>query len=425
MFATGAADDGVSVFSLAANGTLTNVTVAGGNVTDAGALELDGARFVTTAVLNSVTYLFVAGIADDGLSVFSINNTTGALTNVDNETNAGGGSFLGGCASLAVVTVSGSIFLYAAGSTENGFTLFSVNQNTGQITGLTGFAADDGLDGVSALHTAAIGSSVFFSAGTLEDAINVYSIDAMGSPTKIDKVVDGGNRELNAVAALTTAVVAGKTFLFAAAQEDHGVSVFEVSAEGFLTNVFNVTDDATLKLFNASALATAAIAGTTYLFAAGFDDDGVSVFGVAPDGTLVNVANISDAGSLELSGPSGLTTTVVGGNTYLTVAGADDSGLSVFRVDATGLDHQRHRRQRHNQRSQLGAGPARAGRARRHHQWPRRQRHHRGPGRRRHHQWRRRRRRHGWRRRRRRVWDLPGPKALATGSPAEPEATAS
>ena len=89
MFATGFADDGVSVFSLAANGTLTNVIVPGGNVTDAGALELDGAVAVTTAVLNGTTYLFVAGRADDGISVFSVNNVTGALTNVENEMDAG------------------------------------------------------------------------------------------------------------------------------------------------------------------------------------------------------------------------------------------------------------------------------------------------------------------------------------------------
>ena len=85
-------------------------------------------------------------------------------------------------------------------------------------------------------------------------------------------------------------MVAGKTFLFAAGRFDDGVSVFEVSAAGFLTNVFNITDDATLALDGAQALTTAVIAGTTYLFVAGFADDGVSVFAVAPDGTLVHFA---------------------------------------------------------------------------------------------------------------------------------------
>ncbi len=73
MFATGSIDDGVSVFSLAADGTLTNVAV-GGNIADGGALELDGAVAVTTALLNGTTYLFVAGIEDDGISVFCVDN---------------------------------------------------------------------------------------------------------------------------------------------------------------------------------------------------------------------------------------------------------------------------------------------------------------------------------------------------------------
>ena len=132
-------------------------------------------------------------------------------------------------------------------------------------------------------------------------------------------------------------MVAGKTFLFVAAGADDGVSVFEVSSQGVLTNVFNITDDATLALDAAAGLTTAVIAGTTYLFVAGIVDNGVSVFAVAPDGTLVHTTTITDAGALELDGATGLTTTVVGGNTYLVVAGRIDDGLSVFRVDTTGL----------------------------------------------------------------------------------------
>jgi hypothetical protein len=58
VFVAGQADDGVSVFSVAADGTLTNVD----NVTDAGALQLDGAEGVGTAVVAGVTYLFVVGL---------------------------------------------------------------------------------------------------------------------------------------------------------------------------------------------------------------------------------------------------------------------------------------------------------------------------------------------------------------------------
>src|SRR6476620_432916 len=68
VFVAGNVDDGISVFSLAANGTLTNVF----NITDAGALELDGSIRLTTAVVGGTTYLFSTGNIDDGVSVFSV-----------------------------------------------------------------------------------------------------------------------------------------------------------------------------------------------------------------------------------------------------------------------------------------------------------------------------------------------------------------
>jgi hypothetical protein len=48
--------------------------------------------------------------------------------------------------------------------------------------------------------------------------------------------------------------------------------------------VANAPDDATLKLALTADVETAVVGGTTYLFADGVNDDGVSVFSVAADG---------------------------------------------------------------------------------------------------------------------------------------------
>ena len=135
---------------------------------------------------------------------------------------------------------------------------------------------------------------------------------------------------------VTTAVVGGTTYLFVTGSSDDGVSVFSVAADGTLTNVDNVTDDATLELDGASGVTTAVVGGTTYLFVTGLNDDGVSVFSVAADGTLTNVDNVTDDATLELDGAFGVTTAVVGGTTYLFVTGAIDDGVSVFSVAADG-----------------------------------------------------------------------------------------
>ena len=137
--------------------------------------------------------------------------------------------------------------------------------------------------------------------------------------------------------ALATAVVGAKTFLFAPSVVGDGVSVFEIAADGTLTNVENVVDDATLQIAGAGSVHTAKIAGTTYLFVSGLDDDGVSVFAVAADGSLINFANVTDDLTLELNRARSMSTATVGDNTFLVVGGEFDNGVSVFRIETTGL----------------------------------------------------------------------------------------
>src|SRR5690349_9483824 len=86
VFVAGGVDDGISVFRLLANGTLTPVT----DVDDASnaARELDGARGLSTAMVDGNTYLFAVGDVDDGVSVFRV-NTNGSLTPVYDVTDDG------------------------------------------------------------------------------------------------------------------------------------------------------------------------------------------------------------------------------------------------------------------------------------------------------------------------------------------------
>jgi hypothetical protein len=99
-----------------------------------------------------------------------------------------------------------------------------------------------------------------------------------------------------------------------------------------ITNTDNVTDDATLELVDAWGVTTAVIDGTTYLFASGTNDHGVSVFSVAPDGTLTNTDNTA----VFVGGAAGMATAVVGGTTYLFVAAQFADAVHAFSVAADG-----------------------------------------------------------------------------------------
>jgi len=326
LFVVGAADHGVSVFSVASSGTLANVD----NVTDDATLELLGARGVTTAVVGGVTYLFVTGNIDDGVSVFSV-AADGTLTNVDNVTDAGVLE-LDGAFGVTTAAIGATTYLFVTGIDDDGVSVFSVAAD-GSLTNVDNVTDDATLelDFTEAVTTALVGGTTYlFVTGTLDDGVSVFSVAANGALTNVDNVTDDATLELFGAFGVTTAAIGGTTYLFATGAGDDGVSVFSVAANGALTNRDNVTDAGALTLDNAARVMTAAISGTTHLFVAGVLDDGVSVFSVAADGSLTNVDNVADDATLELDGAIDVATAVIGATTYLFVAGLDDDGVSVF-----------------------------------------------------------------------------------------------
>ena len=332
LFVAGNQDDGVSVFSVANNGLLTSVQ----DVDDADDvnLELNGAGSVTTAVVDGTTYLFVAGVFDDGVSVFSVANN-GMLASVTNVNDAGMRE-LDGAGSVTTAVVADTTRLFVAGFNDSGVSVFSVANDDGMLTSVTN-VPDAGmleLSGAQSVTTAVVGTTTYlFVAGFLDSGVSVFSVANNGMLASVTNVPDAGMLELSGAQSVTTAVVDGTTYLFVAGNQDDGVSVFRVGDTGALANVTNVTDAGSLELNGASSVTTAVVDGTTCLFVAGNQDDGVSVFSVANNGMLTNVTNVPDAGSLNLDFPESVTTAVVGTTTYLFVAGFTDDGVSVFRVE--------------------------------------------------------------------------------------------
>ena len=328
LFVASSGDNGVSVFAVEAGGTLVNVD----NVADDATLELAGAAGVTTAVIAGTTYLFVTGRNDDGVSVFSV-AADGTLTNVTNVTD-GGTRELDGASGITTVVVEGNTNLAVAGSLDNGVTMFSVGAG-GTLTNVDNFP--DGLaaplDGAIRMTTSAIAGTdriYMFVTSINDDAVAAFIVDPDGTLTYDGGASDNATLELDVAAAVTAAVIAGTTYLFVAGHGDDGVSVFSVHHEGALTNVDNVTDDATLLLNSPIGLTTAVIGGVTYLFVTTNFDNSITVFSVAANGTLTNVTTLSDNATLELNSAGNPTTAVVDGVTYLFVPGQSDNGVSVF-----------------------------------------------------------------------------------------------
>ncbi len=266
--------------------------------------DIDGAAAAETLTLNGRTFLYVAAPGDDAVSVFEV-SAAGILTKIASVHDADDPNFLFNNTDVGTVVVGGQPFVFATGVNDDGISGFVALANGALVSPAPTAArplgpanqSDAGslqlqLNGARDVVAATVGGNTYlFVASLIDDGIEVLSVAIDGTIDHAHSVddADGLDRQLNGVYKLATTTVGGTTYLFAAGQDDSGISVFSVAATGVLTHVDSVDDSESpsLQLNTIGELATAVVGAKTFLFAAGRGiDNGISVFEVAGDGAL-------------------------------------------------------------------------------------------------------------------------------------------
>lgn len=314
------------------------------NVNAIDVLRVDGKIFAVT------------GGTDNRLDVYEIDNdpaspTYGQMSSTPVDTVVDTASLnLNNIKAIESLEIDGTTYVFAGGS-ESGVSSFAVD-NTGQLTpvdnatntgpinledvrDLSTVSLDDGAGGTNHfLFTVADGAG----ANSIDnDGISVFQVASDGTMTNVDNVIDDGTLQINNPQDIEAVQVddgAGgvSTFVIAGGNED-GVSVFSVAGDGTLTNTDNVTDDATLQLQNVRSIEGFEIGGTSYVVV-GSDGEGLSFFEIDNAGTLTNVGNVADDATLNLNAIDDVYVGEYQGVQALWVAGRDD-GLDVFEISVT------------------------------------------------------------------------------------------
>ena len=260
-----------------------------------GQYELDGARRLDVATINSTQYLFVASWRDDGVSVFEI-GANGALTHRARATNNGGVE-LYGASNVKVHTIGTKNYLFASGFRDNGISIYEIGVSGSNVT-LTHRARADN-----------------------RTASNYY----MRNIQEFD-LIDSN----------------GKTYLVTASPNDHGISLFEITVNGNNVGIVyknHVRDSNSIALRGAYGVETVTVGGKAFAIVNGFYDDGVSVFEIVVSGsnaTLTHRSTINSAGNNALVDPFGMSSTVINGKTYILIAAYGSDGFTVFELSNTG-----------------------------------------------------------------------------------------
>lgn len=188
---------------------------------------------------------------------------------------------------LVSVTINGQVYVLTASELDNEITAFRVNQQTGEMT-----------------ETGVMG------------ALQGLGIDA---PTAMDVV------EIN-----------GQNFVVVASAGTSSLSVLRVTEDGWFVPTDHVLDNGTTRFEGVQDVAIAQSGDHTFVVAGGADN-GVSLFLLLPDGSLIHLQTIADTGSTSMHTVTAIEVVVDGDQLHVFVGSQNDAGLTHFTLDLSRL----------------------------------------------------------------------------------------
>ncbi|MFU8776393.1 MAG: calcium-binding protein [Roseovarius sp.] len=138
-------------------------------------------------------------------------------------------------------------------------------------------------------------------------------------------------------ATLLGARIDGRDYLIAAAADGQGLSIFALGPDQSVQAVTTLMDDDTLYLRAISGLGLIEIAGEVLVFAASAQEPGITGLRLTEGGGLEPVISLGRGDSLPVQTITALVPAEISGRSFLILAAADSSSLTVLRVDAGGV----------------------------------------------------------------------------------------
>lgn len=236
--------DGLSVFEVAASGGLTSVE----NVDDDATLELNGPHGLASFYLNETQFIAATGFFDDGVSIFSVNETTGALTHTASIDGAADG-VLDGADFLDAVVIDGTAYLYVPEQSGNAISVLSFDGSSIELE--QRIQSDSALDGAREAEIVEIGDQLFLSVTAFYSSqAHFFAIDQnplsghTGELTVLQSLVDNnGEGALSSAARHHSVTIDGTTYLLITGRSDNAVNVYEVGGGDDVVTGGNGADD--------------------------------------------------------------------------------------------------------------------------------------------------------------------------------------
>lgn len=268
--------------------------------------------------------LYSASRGGGGILAFDI---SAGLQLIDQQT-IGAGTMLPSPAGLHRVDLGGVDTLLVTGTSLPRATGYRIEQGGtlgGQITSPGSIAGE-----VAAQTIAATGTGIFVWAVMAGEAVIRGSrINPDGSQTPVQMLTLGPTLQGTDIGTLTAVEVGGQWLLVGLSQRSDQILTFFIAANGQLNEADIKGADGGLGVADPSAVASVTMAGVTYLVVASASSSTLTVLALAADGRMSLADHVIDTLDTRFAGVAAIDTVTLGDRAFV-IAGGGDGGLQLF-----------------------------------------------------------------------------------------------
>ncbi|WP_341367438.1 calcium-binding protein [Yoonia sp. BS5-3] len=238
-----------------------------------------------------------------------------------------GGDLPGGTSSLMPVTIDGETGLLVGGAVSGEMQTITLSSD-GSFDPATGLGTAAGFqNGI----TVTLGSGAQVTYGTIagQNGITRLDFDAAGNLQGYSAVPAVADTYTAAISTMASVIVDGQTFLISASGTQNGITSWAVGSDGSLSAAESLGNDDGLWITAPTAMETATVGDSSFVVLASAGSSSLSVMEIGDDGSLIIREHLIDTLGTRFSGVTAIEVIEHNGRTYVIAGGADD-GLSIF-----------------------------------------------------------------------------------------------
>ncbi len=274
--------------------------------------------------------LYTATRAGGGVLAIDVD---AAMTLVDQELLAPGLTLPAG-ATLDLATIGGADGLIVSGGNQAGVQTYQLEAGGGLAAGVQLPGSMAGVIAAQAVVQSG-GVTYFYAARANESTIHCYTMAANGTMTHASaRVLDGTHPGVD-IGSMTSFILGGETYLVTLSLEAEVVRTFRVGSGGVLAAPVMLGAPQGLGIADPSDVKIVTMAGVTYLLVASAGSSSVSVIAVGPGGQMTVTDHVVDTLDTRFQGVQTLATAVIGDRVFV-IAGGGDDGLNLMTLTPDG-----------------------------------------------------------------------------------------